>query len=136
MAKIERFEDIEAWKEARTIVNRVYDLCRNDSFRKDYNLTNQIQRAAISIMANIAEGFNRRGNKEFAQFLFISKASAAELQSHLYIAIDQKYINQEDFDSLYSSIDKIQRMLSNFIKYLRSLHNSTNPTTPTTQITQ
>lgn len=119
--KIERFEDIEAWKEARMIVNRVYSLCRNDSFRKDYNLTNQIQRAAISIMANIAEGFSRKGNKEFAQFLFIAKASAAELQSHFYIALDQKYISIEDFNSIYNSIEKVQRMLSNFIKYLRTI---------------
>lgn len=100
--KIERFEDIEAWKEARIIVNRVYDLCRNENFRKDYNLTNQIQRTAISIMANISEGFGRKGNKEFAQFLFISKASAAELQSHLYIALGQKCISIEDFNSIYN----------------------------------
>ncbi|HPC37183.1 MAG TPA: four helix bundle protein [Candidatus Marinimicrobia bacterium] len=92
MSKKERFEDMEAWQEARAIVSKIYDLCKNDSFRKNFNLTNQIQRAAISIIANIAEGFGRRGNKEFAQFLFIAKASAAELQSHLYIAFNQKYI--------------------------------------------
>ena len=92
MSKIERFEDMEAWQEARAIVSKIYDLGKNDSFRKNFNLTNQIQRAAISIIANIAEGFGRRGNKEFAQFLFIAKASAAELQSHLYIAFNQKYI--------------------------------------------
>ena len=92
MSKIERFEDMEAWQEARAIVSKIYDLCKNDSFQKNFNLTNQIQRAAISIIANIAEGFGRRGNKEFAQFLFIAKASAAELQSHLYIAFNQKYI--------------------------------------------
>jgi len=120
MTKIEKFEDIDAWKEARTIVNQVYDLCRNDSFRKDYNLANQMQRSAISIMANIAEGYSRRGNKEFAQFLFIAKASAAELQSHLYITLDQKYMSQENFISLYRDIDKVQRMISNFIKYLRT----------------
>jgi four helix bundle protein len=92
MSKKERFEDMEAWQEARAIVSKIYDLCKNDSFRKNFNLTNQIQRAAISIIANIAEGFGRRGNKEFALFLFIAKASAAELQSHLYIAFNQKYI--------------------------------------------
>ncbi len=92
MSKIERFEDMEAWQEARAIVSKIYDLCKNDSFRKNFNLTNQIQRAAISIIANIVGGFGRRGNKEFAQFLFIAKASTAELQSHLYIAFNQKYI--------------------------------------------
>ena len=72
-------------------------------------------------MANIAEGFSRKGNKEFIQFLFISKSSAAELQSHLYIALDQGYINRSQFDELYEQIDKVQRQLSNFIKYLNSI---------------
>jgi four helix bundle protein len=118
--KIERFEDIEAWKEAREIVNSVYKVCRVHSFRKDYSLTDQFKRAAISIMANIAEGFSRKGNKEFVQFLFIAKASAAELQSHLYVALDQGYIKKEQFDELYENIDKVQRKISTFIKYLTS----------------
>ena len=124
--KIERFEDIEAWKEAKDIVNRVYRVyrvcrvCRVEGFRKDYGLADQIKRAAISIMANIAEGFSRKGNKEFIQFLFIAKASAAELQSHLYIALDQEYLSKAEFDVLYAETDKIQRRISNFIKYLNS----------------
>src|SRR4030067_974575 len=115
--KIERFEDIEAWKEARKLVNRVYGVCSVNEFKKDYSLVDQIRRAAISVMANISEGFARKGNKEFSQFLFIAKSSAAELQSHLYVALDQKYINKDTFDELYQDADKIQRQLSNFIKY-------------------
>ena len=118
--KIEKFEDIEAWKEARDIVNCVYRVCRVIELEKDYSLSDQIKRAAISIMANIAEGFSRRGNKEFIQFLFISKASAAELQSHLYVALDQHYINDDIFNELYEKAEKIQRMISNLIKYLTS----------------
>ena len=84
------------------------------------SLVDQIRRAAISVMANISEGFARKGNKEFMQFLFISKSSAAELQSHLYVALDQAYIDKSQFDELYQAADKIQRQLSNFIKYLYS----------------
>ena len=118
--KIDQFEEIEAWKEARKLVNRVYRVCSVNEFRKDYSLVDQIRRAAISIMANISEGFARKGNKEFIQFLFISKSSAAELQSHLYVAIDRAYIDKLKFDELYQDADKIQRQLSNFIKYLQS----------------
>jgi len=118
--KIERFEDIEVWREARKLVNRVYGVCSINEFKKDYSLVDQIRRAAISVMANITEGFARKGNKEFVQFLFISKSSAAELQSHLYVALDQKYINEDTFNELYQDADKIQRQLSNFIKYLQS----------------
>jgi len=118
--KIDQFEEIEAWKEARKLVNRVYRVCSVNEFRKDYSLVDQIRRAAISIMANISEGFARKGNKEFIQFLFISKSSAAELQSHLYVALDRAYIDKLKFDELYQDADKIQRQLSNFIKYLQS----------------
>jgi four helix bundle protein len=118
--KIERFEEIDAWKNARILVNSIYKVCSIERFKKDYNLADQIRRAAISIMANISEGFARKGNKEFVQFLFISKSSAAELQSHLYIALDQGYIEKEQFDALYQDAEKIQRQLSNFIKYLQT----------------
>ena len=121
--KIAQFEEIEAWKEARKLVNRVYGVCSVNEFKKDYGIVDQIRRAAISIMANIAEGFARKGNKEFMQFLFIAKSSAAELQSHLYVALDQAYIDKSQFDELYQAADKIQRQLSNFIKYLQSTLN-------------
>jgi four helix bundle protein len=90
--KTTRFEDLECWQEARRVVDRVYRICSVEAFNRDYSLTDQIRRASVSAMANIAEGFSRRGNKEFIQFLFIAKSSAAELQSHLYVALDREYI--------------------------------------------
>ena len=117
---INSFEDLECWQEARKIVNCVYRVCSVSAFKRDYSLIDQMKRAAISIMANIAEGFSRRGNKEFIQFLFIAKSSAAELQSHLYVVRDEGYISKAQFDELYEEADKVQRQISNFIKYLNS----------------
>lgn len=88
-------------------------------FRKDFRLVGQIQGAAISVMANIPEGFIRKSDKEFLQFLFISMSSAAEVQSHLYVAVDQIYINQNEFDQLYEQAGKTAKMISGLIKYLR-----------------
>ena len=121
---IKRFEDIDAWKASRTLVKQVYEaIGTNKEFKKDFRLTNQIQGAAVSVMSNIAEGFSRRGNKEFIQFLFISKSSAAEVQSQLYVALDQKYIDQNTFDRMYEQAEKVSRLNSGFIKYLRSQLN-------------
>lgn len=117
--RIKRFEDIEAWQEARKLVNCVYRVCSVKAFNNDYSLIDQIRRAAVSIMANIAEGFSRQSNKEFVQFLFIAKSSAAETQSHLYVALDQNYIQRKDFEHLHESLEKIQKQISNFIKYLK-----------------
>ena len=118
--KIERFEDIKAWIEARELVKLVYKaIASNKEFTKDFRLANQIQASAVSTMANIAEGFSRQSRKEFIQFLFISKGSAAEIQSHLYVALDLSYISQENFEEIYDRADKVSRMLSNFIKYLK-----------------
>jgi len=118
--KLSRFEDLDCWKEARNLVDRVYRVCSADGFNRDFSLTDQTKRAAISIMANIAEGFSRKGNREFIQFLFIAKSSAGELQSHLYVALDQGYMSKLQFDELYEDADKIQRQISNLIKYLNS----------------
>lgn len=91
--KIICFEDIQAWQEARKLVTMIYELIGiNENFRKDFRLVNQIQGAAVSSMSNIAEGFSRQSHKEFIQFLFISKSSAAEVQSQLYVVLDQGYI--------------------------------------------
>lgn len=118
---ITRFDDIEAWKEARKMVNLVYSAINaNKNFKTDFRLANQIQAAAVSAMSNIAEGFSRRGNKEFIQYLFISKSSAAEVQSQLYVAIDQEYIQPDIFEKIYNQADKVSKMESGFIKYLRS----------------
>jgi len=122
--KINRFEEIEAWKEARKLVRYVYDSIKsNENFRKDFRLTNQIQGAAVSSMSNIAEGFSRKSNKEFVQYLFISKSSAAEVQSQLYVALDQEYIIGKAFDKIYAQAEKVAKMNSGFIKYLRSQLN-------------
>jgi four helix bundle protein len=119
--KINRFEEIEAWQEARKLVKLVYDAVKaNETFRRDFRLVNQIQGAAVSAMSNIAEGFSRKGNKEFIQYLYISKSSAAEVQSHLYVAIDQAYISQNDFEKLYGQAEVVSKLDSGFIKYLTS----------------
>ena len=122
--KITRFEDIESWQEARKLVKMVYEVIKNNpKFRKDFRLVNQIQDAAVSSMSNISEGFSRKGNKEFIQFLFISKSSAAEVQSQLYVALDQGYINQEDFNMVYDQAEVVSKLDSGFIKYLNSQPN-------------
>lgn len=119
MAKITRFEDLECWQAARELTKEAYAATNGTSFRKDLRLCRQIQSSAGSVMANIAEGFVRKSDKEFIQFLFIAMSSAAETQSHLYVALDQNYITQEQFNGVYEQADKTGRMISNFIKYLR-----------------
>ena len=118
--KLTRFEDLECWQEARALVRRVYAATTNGVFKKDLRLSGQIQAAAASVMANIAEGFIRRSDKEFVQFLFIAMSSAAEVQSHLYIALDQSYIERQEFDALYAQANKTAMIISGLIKYLRS----------------
>jgi four helix bundle protein len=120
MAKIERFEDIEVWQKARILVGNIYQVTRQGSFSKDYGLKEQIQRAAVSIMSNIAEGFERKSNKEFSQFLFVAKASAGEVRSLLYVANDIGYIDGDIFSDLKSSASLLSRQISAFIKYLRT----------------
>ena len=123
--KITRFEDIKAWQEARELVKFVYKaINKNKVFGKDFRLVNQLQGSAVSTMANVAEGFARKSNKEFIQFLFISKSSAAEVQSHLYVALDQKFISQEDFKTIYDKAEKVSKMNSGFIKYLKTTINT------------
>jgi four helix bundle protein len=117
--KIERFEDIKAWQEARVLVKSIYDAAKSDrDFAVDYRLRDQIHSAAVSIMSNIAEGFSRRTTKEFVQFLFVAKGSAAEVESQLYVALDQGYIDREKFDDFYSKSDEVARLTSGFIRYL------------------
>jgi len=119
--KLTRFEDIEAWQEARKLVKMIYDAIEsNKKFQQDFRLVSQIQAAGVSAMANIAEGFSRKSNKEFIQYLFISKSSAAEVQSHLYVTVDLRYISQEVFALIYQQAEKVSKMDSGFIKYLTS----------------
>ncbi|MEW6684970.1 MAG: four helix bundle protein [Candidatus Edwardsbacteria bacterium] len=125
--KIKRFEDLQAWQEARRLVNMVYKAI-NDSekFRKDFTLKNQTTDAAISAMSNIAEGFARHSNKEFVQFLFISKASAAEVQSLFYVALDQNYVSTEVFQTVYQQAEKVSKIDSGLITYLLSKKSQPN----------
>ena len=117
--KIERFEDIKAWQEARALVKMIYEATKSSrSFTGDYRFRDQIHSAAASVMSNIAEGFSRRTTKEFAQFLFIAKGSVAEVQSQLYVALDQDYIKEDKFDELYAKCDEVARLISGFIRYL------------------
>ena len=121
MGKIERFEDIDCWKEARKLVKVVYSLTKEEPFSKDWGLMDQIQGAAISIMSNIAEGFESRGNREFVQFLFYAKRSSGEVRAHLYAAHDLGYINEVEFEEASKLAIKVSKMLSNFITYLSSV---------------
>ena len=116
--KIERFEDIKAWQEARELTKLVYALTRRPVFASDLGLCNQIRRAAVSVMANIAEGFDRRSRKEFRNFLNIALASVAEVKSHLYAALDQGYIKQPDFDQAYKQCSQTARLIFGFMTYL------------------
>jgi len=119
--KINRFEELDCWQEARILVNMVYAAIRDSkAFQNDYRLKDQSIGAVVSTMGNITEGFVRRSNKEFIQFLFISVSSAAELQSHIYVALDQGYIFKELFDKIYGQADKTSRLISGLITYLRN----------------
>jgi four helix bundle protein len=119
MRKIEKFEDIEAWQRARKLVKVIYDISKKGEFSQDFKLRAQIRDAVVSIMANIAEGFGRRSDKEFANFLNYSHASCAEVQSHLYVALDQDYIHKDLFQNIYNECDEISRMILSFQIYLR-----------------
>ena len=134
--KITTFEDIKAWQASRVLAKMVYDTVKsNKGSTNDYKFREQIQSAAVSIMSNIAEGFSRRTTKEFIQFLFIAKGSTAEVQSQLYVALDQGYTSQERFNELYSKSDEVARLLSGFIQYLLKAERQ-NRKTQRTQKTQ
>ena len=120
MAAFKTFEEINAWQNARVLVTDVYAMTGSGDFSKDYGLRDQIQRAAVSICSNIAEGFERRGNKEFINFLWIAKGSAAEVCSQLYHARDLGYITEEKFKTMYKSAKQIGGMLFKLIDVLSS----------------
>jgi four helix bundle protein len=119
MGKIERFEDLKCWQQARKVVNLVYDVCDTEKIFRDFTTKDQIKRAALSSMNNIAEGFGRFSNKEFIRFLEISESSAMETRSMLYILIDRKYIDQKKFDEIYNEVIDLTNQVIGFIKYLR-----------------
>ncbi|MEM4406761.1 MAG: four helix bundle protein [Candidatus Methanomethylicaceae archaeon] len=115
--KVDRFEDIQSWQEARELVKEIYTVAKE---LKDFGLRDQIQRAALSIMTNIAEGFDRGTNREFIQFLIIARASTSEVRSLLYAALDLGYIDTSTFDSLSQRCYKIGNLINGFIRYLKN----------------
>ncbi|MEK6284779.1 MAG: four helix bundle protein [Acidobacteriota bacterium] len=119
MATFKKFEDIEAWKKAREVTREVYRHSKVGPFSRDFGLRDQIRRATVSVMSNIAEGFERGGTKEFMQFLAIAKGSAGELEAQLYVALDQAYISEEDFVSLKRLTGSTKRLLGGLMGYLR-----------------
>jgi four helix bundle protein len=117
--KVVRFEDLEAWKEARTLVSQVYGAVRKTKdLKRDYRFCDQITAAAVSIMSNIAEGFSRRSSREFTQFLFIAKGSCGEVQSLLYVALDQQYLTVPEFQKLHAQSETVAKLTSGLITYL------------------
>lgn len=118
MAKIERFEDVEAWQRARELVGLIYKLTKKTAFEKDWGLKDQIQRAAVSIMANIAEGFERHSDKEFLQFLYNARGSAGEVRSLLYVAADLNYITDDEFRKAFGKAEETSKAIFGLIRYL------------------
>jgi len=122
--KIKRFEELEVWQAARQLAREVYELTEQQRLGKDWSLKDQMRRAAISIMANIAEGFERESNKDFRLFLNYSSASAAELKSHLYLALDVNYVSEEQFRELTERLDSVAKQIKGFRKYLQNAQHS------------
>ena len=116
--KIKKFEDLESWRKARKLTNIVYEVTGAGNFTRDFALKDQIRRASISILSNIAEGFERGGDKEFLQFLAVAKGSCGEVRAQLYIAMDQGYLTHDSFEELSVDANDIGRLISGLMKYL------------------
>jgi four helix bundle protein len=119
MATAKRFEDLEAFQMARELTKQLYRVTGTGRFARDYGLRDQITRAAISVMSNVAEGFERGGDKEFLQFLSLAKGSCGEIRAQLYVGIDQGYIDEQQFTTLVDQASRIGRALAGLMKYLR-----------------
>ena len=120
MPSINRFEDILAWKKARELVKEVYLICSAGPFSRDFGLKDQICRAAVSSMSNVAEGFGKKTHKDFTHFLDVARASTLEVQSLLYVASDLNYIQSPEFDRLYGIANETISLIAGFTSYLRS----------------
>lgn len=121
MAKIEKFEDIIAWQKALELSNFIYSVTNKDNFSKDYGLKDQIRRAAVSIVSNISEGFERDSTNQFIYFLLVAKGSAGELRAQIYIAKNQNYITKEEFELLNTKVIEVSKTISGFVSYLKTL---------------
>ena len=119
MSTIKTFEDIQAWQKARELNRTIYKVSSANIFSKDFGLRDQIRRASISILSNIAEGFERNGTKEFIYFLSIAKGSAGEVRAQLYVAFDLEYISKKEFEELNQLVIDTSKMISGLIKYLK-----------------
>jgi len=119
MAKIERFEDLISWQKARELNRLIYKASNNGAFAKDFGLRDQLRRASVSVMSNIAEGFERGGDKEFIQFLSTAKGSSGEVRAQLYAALDQAYLTSAEFKELSERSVEVSRLISGFMTYLR-----------------
>jgi four helix bundle protein len=121
LATFRRLEEIEVWQKARELVREVYSVSRQGQFARDFALRDQIRRAAVSIMSNIAEGYGRGGTKEFIQFLSVAKGSVSEVMSQLYVALDQGYLDSEGFYKLSTLADETGKMIGGLMNYLRRI---------------
>ncbi|MEI6056893.1 MAG: four helix bundle protein [Lentisphaerota bacterium] len=128
--KIERFEDINAWQLARGLTREVYAFTGEGDFSRDFGLRDQIRRAAGSVMHNIAEGFDAGSDAEFTRFLRYAQRSCTEVQSELYVALDQKYLNEQQFNQLYELSNSIHSKIGGFIKYLKQSVSPSSKTVP------
>jgi four helix bundle protein len=120
MGAFQNFEEIEAWKRARNLAGEIYAISSTGPFSKDFGLREQMRRAVVSVMSNIAEGFERSGTGEFIQFLSMAKGSAGEVRAQLYVALDQSYIDRETFNRFHASTTDICRMISGLMHYLQN----------------
>jgi len=124
MATVERFEELEVWQRARELTNRIYDLSDAGGLARDFGLRDQIRRAAVSVMSNIAEGFESRTQALFIEYLGRAKGSAGELRAQLYIALDRKYFSQDQFDTTFRLAETCSKQLARFIQYLETQPNT------------
>src|SRR4030067_3199615 len=122
--KVEKFEDFVAWQKARALTKQIYEITRQGSFSKDYGLCDQIRRATVSVMSNLAEGFERGSSSEFHQYIVIAKASCAEVRSQLYVAHDVGYITKNQFDDATKSAEEVSRIIGGLKTAVRKRNNS------------
>jgi four helix bundle protein len=119
MARIERFEDVKAWQEARVLVKEIYVVTGAGEFARDFGLKDQLRRSAVSVLSNIAEGFERGSDKEFVRFLYIAKGSCGEVRAQLYVVTDVGYLPEPESQRLIAQCQRISRLISGLITYLQ-----------------